>query len=215
MISRETDITAKMRASKNAPSMQELCEIYKKKRELMWKLNDGSELDEHPRYRRMLARLSTVSVSTTVEQRTNAIDTGADRPLCSTKTRRSTMKVYDTDDFLSNGNDNLEGYVTVRRRNDLRFSHVGKEFSECVDSESFSEDEYGPNTVEETNLTRTAPQQRQKMRMEGKQEKATNLYRHPAYEEMRPPRKDEGRMYMNERTRERRRRDAHCCLQVV
>ena len=39
-----------MKASQNQPSMLELCRVYKKRKELMWGSNEGSELEDSPRY---------------------------------------------------------------------------------------------------------------------------------------------------------------------
>ena len=206
MISRETDITAKMRARKDPPSMLELCDIFKKKRELMWRLNDGSELDENPSYKRILA--CSAAVDTTVAQRANTNETGTDAPLRSTQTRRSTIKVYERQTSLTHEKEDPLGDTTMGRRNNLRFSHVEKvtEAIESVDSEGFSDEEYYADTLHENNLTRTSSQ-RQKMYMKGNHGQAADLYRQAVYEEMGPQQIDDRSMYRNVTTQERRRRD--------
>ena len=212
MISRETDITAKMRARKDPRSMLELCDIFKRKRELMWNLNDGSELDEDPSYKRILARSG--AVDTTVVQRANANETGTDAPLRSTQTRRSTVKVYERQISLSHEKEDPLGDTTMGRRNNLLFSHVEKvtEVIESVDSEGFSDEEYYADTLHENNLTQTSSQ-RQKMYMKGNHGQAPELYRQAVYEEMGPQQKDHRGMYRNVTTQERRRRDTRHCPQ--
>ena len=191
MISQEAGITSMMRSCKDPPSMLELCEILKKKRQLSCGLKDSSELDENPSYRKILARSS--GVDTTVEERGKAIDT--DEPSGSRKTQRSTRI------SLAREKEDLLDDTTVERRRDLRFSHVEKvtEVSEGEDKESFSEEEYYPDSLEGNSLTRAALKQNQKWFMKQKHGLADR--------EMSPQQRDEERLYRNKMSQGGRRRD--------
>ncbi|KAJ7385668.1 hypothetical protein OS493_013694 [Desmophyllum pertusum] len=198
-----------MRARNEPPSMLELSDFFKKKREMMWKQNDGSEFEDNPCYRRIVARASTVQTS--VEQRTNAIETGRDQPLRSTQTRRST-KVYEA--RISLVSHEMEEHLcntAAENRNCPRFSNVaGKltEFRKSDDTEISLDEDYF--TLEDHNLFRAGPSQKQQVCTKGDHcSQAAQLYR-SAYDEMSPPRKDERSMYRKEIPQELRRDSRGC-----
>ena len=184
MISQEAGITNMMRSCKNPPSMLELCEIFKNKRQLSC----------GPSYRKILAHSS--AVDTTVEERGKAIEVGTDEPSGSRKTQRSTRT------SLPREKEDLLDDTTVERRRDLRFSHPEKvtEVSESEDNETFSEEEYYPDSLQGNNLTRAALKQSHTLFM--------NRQNHGlADREMSPQQRDEERLYTNQMTQGRRRRD--------
>ena len=198
-----------MRARNEPPSMLELSDFFKKKREMMWKQNDGSEFEDNPCYRRIVARASTVQTS--VEQRTNAIETGRDQPLRSTQTRRST-KVYEA--RISLVSHEMEEHLcntAAENRNCPRFSNVaGKltEFRKSDDTEISLDEDYF--TLEDHNLFRAGPSQKQQVCTKGDHcSQAAQLYR-SACDEMSPPRKDERSMYRKEIPQELRRDSRGC-----
>ena len=174
----------------------------------MWGQNDGSELGENPGYRRILARSSRVD--TTVEEQANAIEVGTDEQSCSRQTRRSTVKLYETRISFHRETRELPSYTTVERRRDRRFSHVEKVTKVCeseADADSFSDEEYYPDNLEEKSLTRAGLRQKQKFPMKRKHGQAVNLYSQAAYREMNPQQGDEERLYRNGMAQGGRRRD--------
>ena len=75
-----------MRASREPPSMLELCETFRKRKERLWSLEDGSELEKDPYQRRIMTR--ALSTQHTEERTGPAMDAGKELPLRRTQARR-------------------------------------------------------------------------------------------------------------------------------
>lgn len=128
--------------------MLELCQLFKKRKELMWGLNDGSELEDSPCHRRILSRI--LNRMPTVQEQTGPTKTDKDPPLPS-------QEVGSTDGFhsrtsCSHGKTQEKiGYGSAKRSNyscggEPRITLYEDEDTECSSDEEYYALEAGNKT---------------------------------------------------------------------
>ncbi|KAL9987716.1 hypothetical protein ACROYT_G002066 [Oculina patagonica] len=181
-----------MRANRQPPSMMDLCEIFRKRKEFMWNQNQSiSEHDETPS-----ASSEPSSTPPVVNERKHTMETlqtGRERPLRSTKTRRST-KTHESRISYSLAEKEWN-FPFCEKRNGLQFpiAETATEFYESEAVESSSDEEF---YAFDDGDARPGPLQNQHLyRMKARN---AELYR-TACDKMSPPQRDEERIPMRQR----------------
>ncbi|KAJ7388989.1 hypothetical protein OS493_034378 [Desmophyllum pertusum] len=174
-----------MRARQEPPSMLELCETFRKRKEFMWNLNrSGSQLEESPpAYSSRQTALTSVNEEQTATELT---ETGRDLPLRSKQTRRPT-RAYESRISYSRTEED-EKFCNAEQKSDPQ-----TEFFKSDDVASASA--VGEYYAFEDDGARTVPLQKQQQvyRRKRSNAQAAELYRSPC-DEMSPPQRDEKRM---------------------
>ena len=177
-----------MRANKDKPSKLELCQLFKKRKELMWGLNDGSELEESPCHRRILSR--TLKRMPTVQEQTGLTKTDEDPPLRSLEAG-STIGFHSRTSCSHGKKQEKIGYESVKRAN---YSFSGEPritLYEDEDTECSSDEEY--YALEAGNNTQASPSPKHLIYRKRTIGQAVQLYR-STHDEMSPATRNERRM---------------------
>ena len=169
-------------SSREPPSMLELCETFRKRKERLWNLNgDFSELEEDPCHQRIMSRaLSTQR--TTEQQAERSIDAGGDLKRRSTHARRSRKSCHELASPSFDTDEGNDGYV--KRRDSVRLSTLHPQMAYSMKqnrSRISSDEEYYVLD------TRASPSQKQNTCSNAKDSGQTEEIYRPSSDELTAP----------------------------
>lgn len=201
--------------------MLELCRISKKRRELMWGLSEGSELEDSPSYRKILSQVSRRMP--TFQEEMSAIET---RPPMSSPQDHSTMafdsRTSSPRDIKRRNLGYVESYLRFFPDDELPVALCRDDYEEEDEDEEEEEKEEEEDDEDEdtdgdtqrssdeecfalasSNSARTSTSKNYLIYRKAANGQAAQIYR-STRDEIRPPQRDERRTYRNEIPEQRR-----------